>query len=250
MRLTVVGGCGAWPSGGDACSGYLVAHDGFTLLLDPGYAVASRLFRTVDPDAIDAVIVSHRHPDHCVDLNPILRARVLRDEPREAAPPLPVYALPGALDVVLALDRPAMLDGAYDLRDVAPGRSFAIGPFAVDVRLLPHSVPNAGFRLQAGGAALAYTGDAGPDPALPELARDADVLLAEASYAERVPADMAGQLSSAADAARQASEAGVAELVLTHLLPGTDRRRARDIARRAFDGRVRVARAGLTLDVG
>src|SRR5215475_8800681 len=108
MRLTVIGGCGAWPDAGQACSGYLVEHDGFRLLLDPGYAVLPRLLELVDADQIDAVFVSHRHPDHCADLNPLLRARTLRDTPPAA--PLAVYALPGAVDAVLALDRPGMFD--------------------------------------------------------------------------------------------------------------------------------------------
>src|SRR5262245_44299146 len=102
MRMTVLGGCGAWPDAGQACSGYLVEQDGFRLLLDPGYATVPRLLEQVGAEQVDAVLVTHGHPDHCADLNPLLRARALRDDP---PPPLPVYALPGALDPVLALDR-------------------------------------------------------------------------------------------------------------------------------------------------
>ena len=98
------------------------------------------------------------------------------------------------------------------------------------------------FELSAGASVLAYTGDAGPDVALVDLARDADVLLAEASYVDDVPDDNRGTLSSARDAGRQAAAAGVNALVLTHLLPGTDRRRAREAARASFGGPIRVAR--------
>src|SRR5229473_1612859 len=109
MRLTVLGACGAWPEAGQACSGYLVEQDGFRLLVDLGYATVPRLLKRVTADQVDAVFISHGHPDHCADLSPLLRARALRDDPPA---PLPVYALPGAVDAVLALDRPGMLDGA------------------------------------------------------------------------------------------------------------------------------------------
>ena len=81
MRLTVLGGCGGWPAAGLACSGYLVEHDGFRLLIDPGYAIVPRLLEVADAADVDAVLVSHGHPDHCADLNPLLRARAMRDEP-------------------------------------------------------------------------------------------------------------------------------------------------------------------------
>ena len=156
MRLTVLGSCGAWPDAGRACSGYLVEHDGFRLLVDVGYAVVPRLLERVTAGQVDAVVISHGHPDHCADLNPLLRARVLGDDP---LPPLPVYALPGALDAVLALDRPGMLTAGYVLHELADGSGLDLGPFALRARLLPHWVPNAGVRLAAGGRVLAYTGD-------------------------------------------------------------------------------------------
>jgi ribonuclease BN (tRNA processing enzyme) len=245
MKLVVLGGCGAWPGAGQACSGYLVAHEGFRLLIDPGYATLPLLLGRTDAELVDAVLISHSHADHCADLHPLLRARHFRDDP---PPALPVFALAGALGPVLALDRPGLLDDAYALHDLTPGQPFAIGPFDIDTWALPHSVPNLGIRLRVDGASLAYTGDTGPSPDLLPLARAADVFLAEASYPEHVPADSERTLSSAAQAAETAARAGVGRLVLTHLLPGTDPQIPAAVARRVFDGDVSIARPGLVLD--
>lgn len=247
MRLVILGGCGAFPAAGQACSGYLLEADGFRLLVDPGYAVVPRLLELMDAADLHAVIVSHGHPDHCADLNPLLRARALRDSP---APPLPVYALPGDLDAVLALDRRGMLDAAIDLRRFTAGESLVIGPFSVRTAALPHFRPNAGMRLEADGAALVYTGDAGPSAALVGLADEADLLLAEASYPDALPADMVGALCSAADAGRQAAAANVVQLVLTHLIPPSHPDRSRRAAERSFTGPVGVAAPGLEYPLG
>lgn len=127
MRMTVLGGGGAWPTPERGCSGYLVEEAGFLLLVDPGYATLPELLRYVRTSSVDAVFVSHGHADHCADLNPLLRARHLGEEP---PPPLPVFALAGAADAVLALD------GRCSPRTTSctssPGADdFTIGPFDV-----------------------------------------------------------------------------------------------------------------------
>ncbi len=192
------------------------------------------------------MVVSLGHPDHCADLHPLLRARALRDTP---APPLVVHTLPQAVDQVLALDRPGMLDDAHTLHEFAPGDRFQIGPFRVETRLLPHSVLSVGIKLTAGRRTLAYTGDTGPSQDLETLARNADLFLAEATFPEHVPADSARYLSSAKQAGELSSRADVKHLMLTHLWPGTDPHDAEQAARRGYGGTITVARAGVVVDL-
>jgi len=246
MRITVLGGCGAWPTADAACSGFLLEHDGFRLLMDFGYATLPRLLRSMAAEQIDAVVVSHGHPDHCADLNPLLRARALSQDPPA---PLPLFALPGALDAVLALDPPGMLDDAYRLTEFRAGERLEIGPFTLDTRLLPHWVPNAGIRVAADGRVLAYTGDCGPDPGVVALAEGADLLIAEATYPDHVPTADARYLTSARQAAVQAAQAGVGRLLLTHLWPGTSPAAAERAAALAFPGDIALAESGLVLDL-
>jgi ribonuclease BN (tRNA processing enzyme) len=244
MRLTVLGGRGAWPDAGQACSGYLVEHQGFRLLVDPGYAIVPRLLELIDPLQLDGVFVSHGHPDHCADVNPLLRARALRDDPPA---PLPMYAPTDALTAVLALDRPGMLDSAYALHEFTPGDPLEIGPFRAETALLPHWRGNAGIRLAAGAQVLVYTGDTGPSPELPKLAHEADVLLCEASYVDEVPEDNRRYLYSARLAGRLATDAGVGRLLLTHLMPGTGASAALAAAGDEYDGPIDIATAGVTI---
>lgn len=245
--MTVLGGCGAWPAAGQACSGYLIEHQGFRLLVDPGYAVLPRLLERVAAEDVDAVLISHGHPDHCADLHPLVRARALAPDPPRA---VPVYALPEAVDAVMALDRPGALDHAYAQQEFTAGDRFEVGPFQVDTWLLPHFVPNAGTRLTAGGRTVAYTGDTGPSEDLVTMAREADVFLAEATYPEIVPERYKGMLSTARQAGRYAARAGVGRLLLTHLWPGTPAAAARDAACKEFSGPVEVASEGLVIDLG
>lgn len=246
MKLTVLGGAGVWPPASGACSGYLIEHGGFRLLVDPGYATLPRLLELAHVGAIDAVWISHGHPDHVADLNPLLRARAMGDGP---TPPLSIHALPGALRAVLALDRPGMLDDAYEIREFNAGEALTIGPFQIETRLLPHSLPNAGARLSAGRRSITYTGDAGPTDDLVKLASGTDLLLAEATHVERVPDDMVGLLNCALDVGRQASRAAAKRLMLTHLWPGTDPEASRAAAARSFHDELAVARPGMVVDL-
>ena len=247
MRLTVLGACGAWPEPGQACSGFLLQHEDFNLVIDLGYATMPRLLMHVDAADVDAVFISHGHPDHCADLNPLLRARALAGVP---LPPLPVYAPAGAVDAVLRLDRPEMLAGSYQVVDIEPGAIFEIGPFRTETRLLPHWLPDLGVRLAAAGAVLAYTGDTGPSDEVVNLAVDADLLLAEATYVDRAPDEAKAYISTARGAGRQAAAAGVGRLLLTHMWPGADRSAFLAAADVEYRGELGVAEPGLQAEIG
>lgn len=246
MRVTVLGGAGGFPPAGGACSGYLIEQDGARLLVDPGYAIVPRLLEIVPAAAIGAVLVSHGHPDHVADLNPLLRARLMQDH---GSPPLAAYALPDALGPVLALDQIRALKSACEVSVFEAGDAFAVGPFRIESRPLPHSIPNAGVRISAGGRSITYTGDAGPSDDLVDLAGGTDLLLAEATYVDAVPAGNAGVLNCALDVGRQAGRARAARLLLTHLLPGTDPEASRIAAAHAFGDWIGVASGGVIVDL-
>ena len=85
-----------------------------------------------------------------------------------------------------------------------------------------------------------------------DLARDADLLVGEATYGvDQVPEDSRRYLSSADRVGRQAADAGARQLLLCHLWPGTDPDDAmRAAAQRGYPGEIAVASPGLVTEPG
>ncbi|MFB7668549.1 MBL fold metallo-hydrolase [Kitasatospora sp. NPDC056138] len=243
-RLSVLGTCGAWPEAGRGASGFLLEYDGFRLVLDLGYATLPRLLEHCAGQDLDAVVITHEHPDHCADLSALCRALHFG---ADRGGLLPLYCTPGVVGRVQAMEPTEDLHGVFDVHPL-PG-SYRIGPFRLDSLLLPHHVPHAGLRLTAPGLTLAYSGDAGPDPALARLAAGADLFIAGATLqGTGTPPDGTDPyLLSSADAGAWADRAGARHLLLTHFWPGSDRERSIAEARGTFTGEVTAADEGLTL---
>lgn len=250
-RLVVLGSCGAWPEPARACSGYVLEHEGFRIVLDLGYATLPRLLAVVNSsvgDGIDAVIVTHRHADHAIDLHGLFRARGLG---RPGAPPLSLYSPADVLDQVVALedDDAAAVHRVFDWHPL-PAADYHLGPFRLQSWALPHRVPNAGIRLSAPGLTVAYTGDTGPDDLLAEVGRDADLYIMEATDRDQQSAGPApGGPGMPHLTAREAGQAATAarsrRLLLSHFWPGNDRQLSRAAAAAVFPGEVLLAEEDL-----
>ncbi len=252
-RLVVLGGCGAWPEPGRACSGFLLEHEGFRVVLDLGYGTLPRLLSLLgSPTAagLDAVVVTHDHPDHVVDLHGLLRARLYDGR---GLPRLPLHAPEAVLERITWLedaDR-ATTEQVFAWRPL-PAAASELGPFRLESRALPHYVPNAGVRLSTPELTVAYTGDTGPDPALAELGRDADLFIVDATDRwQQRPGGSGPPLNlTAREAGEAASAAGARRLLLTHFWPGNDRDRSRAEAAAVFPGPVLVADEGAVVRLG
>lgn len=130
-----------------------------------------------------------------------------------------------------------------------------MGPFRLETRVLPHFVPNVGIRLSGRDFTVAYTGDTGPDPALANLGRDADLYVVEATSRNQQPgtppSSTAQQLLlTARDAGTVAAASGACRLMLTHFWPGNDRELSRTEAAAVFSGEILLADEGLAVPLG
>lgn len=248
MKLIVVGCSGSVPAPWSAASCYLLQaeHEGgtFSLVLDLGSGAFGPLQSHLSADDVDAVALTHLHADHFLDMTALYVAR--RYGPGGCTTPIPVHGPSTTADRLVAAyglpSQPGMTK-EFDVQPWQPGAVRTIGPFEVRVVRVVHPVETYAVRVEHAGRSIVYSGDTGPSAALLKLASGADLLLCEASYLEGGdnPPDlhMTGR-----QAGEHARDAGVRQLVLTHIPPWTDRDQVLAEARGAFDGPVELAVAG------
>jgi ribonuclease BN (tRNA processing enzyme) len=238
VELTILGTGGGWAKPGHAASGYLVSHQDFHVWVDLGNGTMANLQQHVELDQVQAVVVSHRHFDHFLDLYPFFLARWWRS----GAPPIPLFAPPKMFEHALQLE--VDLPVAFVSTVVEPGETFHTGPFTVRTAAMRHPVPTLGLRFEADGQALAYSADTGPTDDLVQLAKGAGVLLAEATWLEK-PSWADPTHMTATQAGEAGRRAAVRELVLTHVWPANPVDTVQERAADAFGAPVAMAVEGL-----
>jgi ribonuclease BN (tRNA processing enzyme) len=255
----------SWQDVNGACSGYLVEDQGFRMLVDCGNGVFSKLRRFVDYVDVDAVVISHLHADHFLDLVPFSYA--LTYAPRQQ--PVPVdrwpgtaypaspalHAPPGARDVfrrvVGAWGNEDLIENAFKLREYDPAEVLREGPFTLRFQPVPHFIATNALEVVSsadGGRRLTYGADSSPSDELCEFANGTDLLLIEATLPRPERTGMRGHLTPA-EAGQHGRRAGAQRLVITHLSDELDADWAREEAEREFGGPVEVAREGAVYEV-
>ncbi len=244
MKLTVLGCSGSVPGPDSPASGYLLEAEGYRLVLDLGHGAFGALQRHVDPADVDAIVISHLHADHCIDLTAYVVALRYggagfgqRDGRR-----IPVVGVPGTRDrLEAAYDPLARKLGLHELFTFATPVAGEFGPFVLSFAPMNHPTPTNAVRIEQGGHALVYSADTGESRALIELADGADVLLCEASNGpgDDAPPDLH---LSGLQAGEHADQAGVDRLIVTHVPPWHSREVAAAEAAKAFTGAIELAR--------
>ena len=258
MRITVLGKSPSWQDAGGACSGYLVQEDDFALLLDCGNGVFSKLRLFRDYVEISAVVISHLHADHFLDLVPFSYA--LTYAPRQQ--PVPVAGWPGTSNparpqLFVPVGAPAvfrqivscwgpedLIDKAFLLEEYDAPDEVAIGPFKARFTEVPHYAPTYAVELVTnGGRRFTYSADSAPSEELVEFAKDTDLLLIEATLPRPERTGVRGHLTPR-EAGEHAREAGASQLVITHFSDELDSDWVLAEAREGFGREVELARGG------
>ena len=263
MRITVLGKSPSWQDVDGACSGYLVQQDSTHLLLDCGNGVFGKLRRFRDYTEVDAVVVSHLHADHFLDLVPY--AYALTYAPRQQ--PVPVdrwpgtdhparpilHAPPGSRDlfrqVVGSWGNDDLIENAFDLREYAVSDVLEVGPLRIRFNEVPHFTHTHAIEISAdGGARFTFGADTSPSDALVAFAEGTDLLFIEATLPRPEREGMRGHLTPS-EAGDHARRAGAKRVVLTHISDELDEDWARGEAERTFGGAVDVATEGAVYEV-
>jgi len=253
VKLTVLGRSPASPNPGEACAGYLIEGGGARLLVDIGPGVVAQLLRLHHPDELDAVVVSHMHADHMLDLVTLRYVYPWRARPRDQR--LRVVLPPGSADQVLDLARGVgsarHFEDSFRLSEHDGSSPLGFAGLSLTPVETEHFIPCWGFRAEADGGLLAYTADSGPCDALHALAEGADLFLSEATLRsldeDAQPPERRGHLTPA-EAGAAARAGGVRRLLLTHL-PVDDDWSPREAAAAAFGGDVEIAQPSRTYEV-
>jgi ribonuclease BN (tRNA processing enzyme) len=212
MELTVIGYWGGYPKKNGASSGYLLEHNGFNLLLDCGSGVLSKLQNVVQPEDLDAVILSHYHPDHIADIGVLQHARLIQGFLGKKMTALPIYGHHFDHNEFVKLTYKKITKGmAYD-----PVTPLSAGPFTITFLKTDHPVPCYAMRIEADGKTIIYTGDGSYKAELINFCNQADLLLCECNFYGNQDGKQAGHMTSI-EAGRLAQQAQVKQLCLTHL---------------------------------
>lgn len=248
MQITVLGKSPAWQDADGACSGYLVEDGGRSLLLDCGHGVFAKLRRFRDYLDVEAVVISHLHADHFLDLIPFSYALMYapRRGPERTRPRL--YAPAGAAATFRRLTgawgKEDLVESAFDLHEYDAPDELSIGPFSVRFCRVPHYTPTYAVELSTnGGERLTYSADCRPNEELVRFASGTDLLLIEGTLARPEGDGERGHLTPG-EAGDHGRRAGARRLVLTHFSDLMDSRWALEQASAAFGEGVELAREG------
>jgi ribonuclease BN (tRNA processing enzyme) len=262
VRITVLGKSPSWQDADGACSGYLIEEDDFRVLLDCGNGVFSKLRRVVDYVDVDAVLITHLHADHFLDLVPFSYA--LSYAPRQQ--PVPVAGWPGTdsparpelhvppgasavfRHIVGCWGQPDLIDNAFAVSEYAPRDELSVGPFTARFCEVPHFTTTYAVELTSNGSHLTFSADCSPNDALVQFARDTQLLLIEATLPRPERTGIRGHLTPG-EAGDHARRAGAQRVILTHFSDELDRDWAHAEAVASYGGPVELAREGAVYEV-
>jgi ribonuclease BN (tRNA processing enzyme) len=244
MKVTVIGASGTYGAPGEPCSGFLLESGGTFLMLDCGPGTVGEVQRHLPLTSLDALFVSHSHPDHWMALPTLVNAlRYVLD-----GQGLDLYTTAETIRLLEAVGHrtpdPVVVSHAIDESSVVE-----VGPFTVSCSRTDHPPETLAFCVSDGTSSLAYSADTGPRWSPSAFGEPVDLLLCEATFRDGDAQEGPAVHLTARQAGEIARSAGARRLAITHLLPGADPEGACLEASAAFGAPVEIARRGVVFDL-
>lgn len=254
FALTVVGSSCSIPRPGRACSSYLFEAGGRAIVADLGSGAFSSLSRYRAVESIDAVLISHMHADHFIDVIPMRYALKYGDNPPSRKPLL--YLPPGGeamlrrlTDAFARESNGDFMAEVFDVRTYDPARTLQIGEAAIRFVPTSHYIPTFAIRCDAAGASVTYSADTAPDDRVVELARNTELFMCECTLTAEAESERPRGHLSAREAGLIARKADARRLLLTHYPATADPADLEAQARAHYPGPIEVADDGLRITV-
>ena len=262
MRVTVLGKSPSWQDADGACSGYLVQENGTTVLLDCGNGVFGKLRKHIDYVDVDAVVLSHMHADHMLDVVPYSYA--LTYAPRQQ--PVPVHGWPGTDEparprLIAPIDATKMfrqiagawgnddlVDNAFEIEEYTAESKVTVGPLTVTFCPMPHFIDTYAVKISTPESSFVYSADCAPNEELIEFAAGADLAFVEATLPRAERSGPRGHLTPE-EAGSHARRAGVKKVAITHISDELDWEWAEQQATEAFGEPVKLVAEGDAFEI-
>jgi ribonuclease BN (tRNA processing enzyme) len=245
FSVTVLGSSAMFQTLERAASGYLLEYEDARIWIDAGGGTWRNLIDHMDHRELDGILLSHRHPDHTIDVFQAFHARHYGSE--EPLDPIPLWAPQETVDRLTSYA--SEFESSFDVQTIAAGESFGFEGARFSFFEMAHPVDTVGVRFQHTDGSFAYSADTGPGGDLAGLAAEVDVLMCEATFQDS-DEEWHGHMR-ASQAGTVAAQANVGHLLLTHLPSGRDLGLSVAEAHRNCEGiPVELASDGRRIEVG
>lgn len=234
LAVTVLGCAGTWSSADSGCSSYLFDDGTSKVWVDCGPGAVSALQHHCAIADVDAIVITHEHPDHCMDL-PVLRNAMLYGLGVER---VPLYAPRSVLHLMETLLGSRGITPSFEPKMIGDRSGAAVGDIRLRFSRTDHPVETLAVRADTGEGtpSIAYSSDTGPGWSLQALGQGIDLAIVEGTLLESATGPSTAVHRTAAFTGEDARAAGAKRLVVTHVTPTGDGEAHRAEAAASFGG--------------
>lgn len=250
MNIVALGTSGTYARYNRACSGYLIEQDPTFVMVDIGTGTLSNLFRHLDPMSLSALVITHLHADHVLDIYPMryyIQYNLTEEQLKDSK--IPIYVPEDGRQELHSFnpgnDDSFFLENTFEFNDIE--EKIEIGSLRFEFIKTKHLITTYGLTCESNGKKMGYTSDTPYDENLIDFFSGCQVLICEAAY--QTEKGKENLHMSAREAGKFAAEVGTKRLYLTHIWPELDPHVSITEASKYFDGQIEAIKEHMVVEV-